>query len=104
MLMNVLENAVDYTPAGGAIAIAAEINAESAAELRIANTVEGLTRDDVPKLFDRFWRRDAARTSVDHSGLGLALVRAFALALGFEVTATLIDEDRRLVLALAIRH
>lgn len=60
-----------------------------------------VTPDDVPKLFDRFWRRDRARSGSDHSGLGLSLARAFALALGYRLSATL-DRGAQLTLTLTL--
>jgi len=104
ILTNLIENAVDYTPAHGDIRF--ELDDEAGASghqrfnLRIANTVEHLTPEDVPKLFDRFWRHDAARSSAEHSGLGLSLARAFAHALQCDLTATL-TADARLVLTLS---
>lgn len=44
---------------------------------------------DVPHLFERFWRKDPARSSGEHSGLGLALVTAYAQQVHFEVAAEL---------------
>jgi two-component system sensor histidine kinase QseC len=40
-------------------------------------------------MFERFWRKDAARTGGRHSGLGLSIVQALADALGIQVTADL---------------
>jgi signal transduction histidine kinase len=89
ILTNILENAAEYTPARGAIDISSDDPAATRWRLRIANTVVGLTADDVQKLFDRFWRRDTARANTDHSGLGLSLAHAFTHTLGGELTATL---------------
>ena len=50
--------------------------------LRVTNIPENLSPADLPHLFDRFWRKDAARTMDGHLGLGLALSRSFARALG----------------------
>lgn len=78
LLSNLLSNAVAYCPAGGSVAIEASGNAQSFA-LSIANTVESLSADDIPRLFDRFWRHDAARTGgAGHAGLGLPLAKACA--------------------------
>ena len=47
-----------------------------------------ITAEDLPHLFQRFWRKDAARTGA-RSGLGLALASAFADAMGLEIKAEL---------------
>jgi signal transduction histidine kinase len=100
ILTNVLENAAEYTPAHGAIDISSD-DPDGRWRLRVANTAVGLTADDVQKLFDRFWRHDTARANTDHSGLGLSLAHAFTRTLGGELTATL-EEQTRLVLVLSL--
>lgn len=58
--------------------------------VRIVNPAPDLVADDVDKLFQRFWRKDAARTDSGHSGLGLALARGCAQAQGMELDARLV--------------
>lgn len=98
ILTNLLDNAVEYTPAGGFIQIDVRVGG-GLFTLRIANTVENLTQGDVLKLFDRFWRKDKARSDAGHSGLGLSLARAFAEILRMELTASM-DGPAQLVLTL----
>ena len=57
-------------------------------EVHVRNQAPDLSADDVTKLFDRFWRRDAARSDGDHAGLGLSLARSFARAMGGDLSAT----------------
>jgi signal transduction histidine kinase len=101
ILVNLMENAVEYTPEHGEIDVELTSATESRFQFRLANAVDALTDDHVSKLFDRFWRRDAARAGGDHSGLGLSLARAFACALDYELTATLASDSRQLVLTLS---
>jgi signal transduction histidine kinase len=68
-------------------------------DVRVSNVAPGLSPELLPKLFERFWRHDAARSGGDHSGLGLSLARAFATAIGCSLTATL--TDGRLTMTLA---
>jgi two-component system sensor histidine kinase QseC len=55
----------------------------------VSNRTAALHPDDLPRMFDRFWRKDAARSGGEHAGLGLPLVRALCTLLGFSVTAEL---------------
>jgi two-component system sensor histidine kinase QseC len=99
ILGNLFENAVDYAPAGGAVGIRVASGA-AGAQLCIHNSTDNLTADDVAKMFDRFWRKEEARSGGKHFGLGLSLARMFAQAMGWTLTAAL-DEQRRLEFTLA---
>lgn len=93
ILGNLLENAADYATPGGMVEIALESHGASAS-LRVANSVENLTAADVDKLFDRFWRKEEARSGGRHFGLGLSLARMFAQAMGWALTAQLLEGDK----------
>ncbi len=84
---NLLANAVEYTPEHGQIRVTANDS-----QLEITNTTDKLTREDLPHLFERFWRKDAARTGAGHSGLGLSLAQAAANALGLKLVAEMPDD------------
>ena len=88
LLTNLFSNASVYTPRGGEIDIALE-QTQDGVQLRITNTNDQLMRDDVPRLFEPFWRKDAARSDPTHSGIGLALAAAYARALGMTINAAL---------------
>lgn len=85
ILGNLFDNAVDYTPLGGEIFIAVE----TGGGLRIANTAGELTPSDVAQLFERFWRKEAARSGGEHVGLGLSLAQIFARVMGWRLEAAL---------------
>ena len=99
IVTNLIENAVEYTPQGGTVLIDAGVGSESFT-LRIGNTADQIESMDVSKMFDRFWRRDPARSGNTHSGLGLSLARSFAQALDYELSAT-IEEKTHVVLTLS---
>jgi two-component system sensor histidine kinase QseC len=95
ILGNLFENAVVYAPPGSGITITATAS-EGRVAIAVANEAPEIGPDDLPKLFDRFWRKEAARTGGEHFGLGLALSRALAEAMGWELTAAL--REGRIVL------
>ncbi len=84
-LVNLLENALKYTPAGSPIDIAARRRGEGAIEVELADRGPGLP-DPVEPLFEKFVRN--APGGVGGVGLGLPIARGIARAHGGDVTAT----------------
>jgi len=68
--------------------------------VRVANTTANLEASDLGRLFDRFWRKESARSGDRHTGLGLPLARMFATAMNWTITAAL-DGEHRLVFTLS---
>jgi two-component system sensor histidine kinase QseC len=102
VVSNLLSNAATYCRAGGRIACRIERRAD-ATVLEVSNTTESLTADDLAHMFEPFWRKDAARSSGSHAGLGLALSRAYCNVLGATLAAEMAQENViRLVLRLPI--
>lgn len=86
-LGNLVTNAVRYTPAGGAVTVRAR-RAGDAVVFEVADTGAGIGRDDLPHVFDRFWRADRSRSrATGGSGLGLAITRHLVEAHGGAVSA-----------------
>jgi signal transduction histidine kinase len=80
-------NASEYTNDGGTITLTAG-SADGRIAFTIANTGCGLSPEDTRRVFERFWRGDAARSNTGvHCGLGLALVQRAAAALGGVIEA-----------------
>ncbi|MEM9777785.1 MAG: ATP-binding protein, partial [Chloroflexota bacterium] len=73
---NLLANAIRHTPPDGEIAVSSSIDGEQIA-ISIQDSGEGIVPEQLPHLFDRFYRTDSSRTRVTGgSGLGLAIVKA----------------------------
>ena len=88
ILTNLLANAISHSPAGAAIHLRIERHGDRD-QLLLTNGTDNLTAADLPHLFERFWRKDPARASSAHSGLGLALTKAYAESLGLRLQAHL---------------
>jgi two-component system sensor histidine kinase KdpD len=84
-LVNLLENAAKFSPAGSTIVLEAALSADNV-ELRVIDAGIGFTEDERGRLFDRFYRggRDG---SPGGSGLGLSVARAFVEASGGSISA-----------------
>ena len=86
VITNLLTNALKFTPAGGQVRIETETAAPGAV-LRVTDTGTGIPADELPHIFERFWRgRQAAQTS--GSGIGLAVAAELARAHGGQLAAS----------------
>lgn len=85
VLFNLLENAVKYTEAGGSIHITAEAN-EMFVRLDIADTGRGISQEELPQIFKRFYRGNNVR-DIDGVGIGLFLAREIITAQGGHMKA-----------------
>jgi len=86
VLNNLLSNALRYTPAGGRITLLAFAQAGGVC-LQVQDTGAGITADDLPYVFERFYRGDRARTDdTAASGLGLAIAKALVELHGGTIT------------------
>jgi two-component system phosphate regulon sensor histidine kinase PhoR len=83
ILINLVDNAVKYTPAGGAVTVRARPTAEGRIEVAVSDTGIGIPRADLPRITERFYRVDKARSrELGGTGLGLAIVKHLVLAHG----------------------
>ncbi|HSN51400.1 MAG TPA: HAMP domain-containing sensor histidine kinase [Woeseiaceae bacterium] len=83
LIVNLLDNAIKYTPAGGCIRVCL-VSGEQSVVLSVADTGPGIPADQLDKVTHRFYRVDASRHRAG-SGLGLSLVRAVAEHHGAEL-------------------
>ncbi|MFE6158880.1 sensor histidine kinase [Streptomyces sp. NPDC056486] len=84
---NLVSNAIRHTPEGGSVTISCRATPD-AVLVEVADTGTGIAPDDLPHVFDRFWRADKSRTrATGGSGLGLAIVRQLVEGHGGTVTA-----------------
>jgi signal transduction histidine kinase len=84
ILDNVFSNALTHTPRAGRIRIEAAREGDEI-RLTVGNSSRDLLPEDLERLFEPFWRKDAARTDGRHSGLGLYLVQLYARLLEIEL-------------------
>lgn len=87
VLDNLIQNALRYTGPGGTIWLRAFQEGQQVI-LQVSDNGAGITEQDLPHIFDRFYRADPARSQNGESGLGLAIVKSLVEAQGGRITVT----------------
>ena len=88
VVLNLTDNAIKYTPNGGSVTLSLE-KSEGWVKVAVSDTGIGISEDDLPHVFDRFYRTDKARSrELGGSGLGLSIVQWIAAAHKGRVTVT----------------
>ena len=86
ILINLVDNAVKYTPEGGAVTVTGRALGGQAVEVAVADTGIGIPAADLPRITERFYRVDKARSrELGGTGLGLAIVKHLVMAHGGEL-------------------
>lgn len=86
VLANLIRNAIHHTPPGGIISLQVREDAQTV-QIHIRDTGEGISEEDLPHIWERFYRGQAAKTSGHRgAGLGLSLVRELVTEMGGEIS------------------
>jgi two-component system sensor histidine kinase BaeS len=86
-VINLLSNALKYTPAGGLVEVRVEVR-PSGTEIRVADTGIGIDSQDLPRVFERFYRADNSRSrATGGAGIGLSIAKAIVEAHGGTISA-----------------
>jgi two-component system, OmpR family, phosphate regulon sensor histidine kinase PhoR len=86
ILDNLIDNAIKYTPEAGWVRVVCGLS-EDAVCLDVADSGIGIPRDDLPRVFERFYRVDKARSrEMGGTGLGLSIVKHLIQSIGGEIT------------------
>ncbi|HEU5199616.1 MAG TPA: ATP-binding protein, partial [Ktedonobacterales bacterium] len=89
VLLNLVRNAISYTPAGGIVSLMLEQADAGHIAITVADTGIGIPPEDLDRVFDRFYRTDASRARATGGfGLGLSIVRDLVNAMGGSISVT----------------
>jgi signal transduction histidine kinase len=103
VIVNLLDNAIKYTPKGGSLTLSVTAAADRAL-CEVADTGYGIPAEAIPFIFERFYRVDEARSrEIDGAGLGLAIVKSICAAHGGVVEVkSVVGQGSRFIVALPL--
>ena len=86
ILDNLIDNAIKYTPEQGSVCVCCRSH-EGNVSIEVSDTGIGIPRDDLPRVFERFYRVDKARSrELGGTGLGLSIVKHLVQSIGGQIT------------------
>ena len=86
---NLIDNAIKYTPEGHKVQVRCRLDVNGFVAVEVADTGVGIPRDDQPRIFERFYRVDKARSrELGGTGLGLSIVKHLAQSIGGQVSVS----------------
>jgi two-component system OmpR family sensor kinase len=100
-LLNLVDNAVRHTPEGGLVRLGGRV-VDGKVEIEVFNEGTPIRREDLVRLFDRFFRADRAREAGRHAGLGLPIVKGIVEASGGTVGAASDASGARFIVRLPL--
>ena len=93
LLLNLVTNGIKYSPEGGKLSISLETD-ETTARVNVSDTGEGIPAEDLPNIFDRFYRVDRARARAQGgAGLGLSIAKWIAEAHNGDITVESVEGE-----------
>ncbi len=93
VITNLVSNALKYTPRGGRVRVKTQVN-NGGVEVIVQDSGIGIAKEDLPRIFERFYQVDKARGPRRGTGLGLAITREIVQAHGGTISATSAGENR----------
>jgi two-component system phosphate regulon sensor histidine kinase PhoR len=88
ILDNLIDNAIKYTPEGGSVRVSCRVD-DGAVAVEVADSGIGIPRDDLPRVFERFYRVDKARSrELGGTGLGLSIVKHLVQSIGGQISVS----------------
>jgi two-component system sensor histidine kinase BaeS len=85
VLDNLILNAFRYTPEGGKVTLGA-VSSDGIVQIKVKDTGRGISPEDLPHIYDRFYRGDKSRQHNGESGLGLAIAKSIVEAHGGKIS------------------
>lgn len=93
VVSNIVDNAIKYTPEGGRVKVET-LKDGSRALIRVSDTGPGISQDDIPHLFERFYRVDKARSRITGgTGLGLSIAHEIVNLHGGKIKVTSVENE-----------
>ena len=104
VLSNLISNALRHTPKDGSISLITQ-SIENGIRIEVKDTGSGISAEDIPFIFDRFWRGDKSRTGRTNSGLGLAIAKQLIQAHGGTIEAeSEVGKGTRFIVEIPVGH
>jgi heavy metal sensor kinase len=92
MIANLLDNAIKYTPSEGRVNVSIDAKSEQKVAITVNDTGIGISKEDLPHIFERFYRCDPSRSQAG-TGLGLSFARTVTRVHGGDIAVTSIPNQ-----------